>query len=66
MESYTDRLSPFGLLYQNRNVFFTVLEAGSPRSVFQHGHVGALFRVQTFHGVLTWWKGLGSSVVSLL
>lgn len=34
-----------GQFIKNRNVFFTILEAGSPRSVNQHGHVGVFFQV---------------------
>ena len=48
-------LSLFGLLdtrdwvaYDNRNLFLTVLEAGSLRSGCQHGQVTVLFQVADF------------------
>ena len=44
-------------LVNNRNLFLTILEAGSPRSGYQHGQMRSAFRSQTSHYVIIWERG---------
>ena len=53
-------------LMNNRNLFLTVLEAGSLKSGCQRGGVRALFQIQTPFGSLTWQKVLGTSLDSFM
>ena len=54
------------LFISNRDLFLTVLEAGSLGLGCQHGQGGTSLSGQSSHCVITWRKGPGSSVQSLL
>lgn len=65
-----NKVAQTGYFVNNRNVFFIVLEAGSPGSKYQHGYVivSALFLFHSRHlvAVSFWWKGLENFLEPLL
>ena len=61
-----NKIPQIGLLINNKNLCLTVLDAGSLKLDFQRDRVRNRFGSQTSQCILTWWKGLGSSVGSLL